>query len=74
MQEDARPDRAAIATKSVTRNWRKETLVLIALLIILLLISVGSLPAWPYSRNWGYYPSGGLGILLLIVLFLLLIR
>jgi hypothetical protein len=48
--------------------------VLIILLIILLLISVGSLPAWPYSRNWGYYPSGGLGLLLIIVLILLLIR
>lgn len=48
--------------------------MLIILLIILLLISVGSLPAWPYSRNWGYYPSGGLGLLLIIVLILLLIR
>jgi hypothetical protein len=48
--------------------------VLAILLIILLLISVGSLPAWPYSRNWGYYPSGGLGLLLIIVLILLLIR
>jgi hypothetical protein len=48
--------------------------VLIILLIILLLISVGSLPTWPYSRSWGYYPSGGLGLLLIIVLILLLIR
>jgi hypothetical protein len=48
--------------------------VLIILLIILLLISVGSLPTWPYSRSWGYYPSGGLGLLLVIVLILLLIR
>lgn len=48
--------------------------MLIILLIILLLISVGSLPTWPYSRSWGYYPSGGLGLLLIIVLILLLIR
>jgi hypothetical protein len=48
--------------------------VLAILLIILLLISVGSLPTWPYSRSWGYYPSGGLGLLLIIVLILLLIR
>jgi hypothetical protein len=48
--------------------------VLTILLIILLLISVGSLPTWPYSRSWGYYPSGGLGLLLIIVLILLLIR
>ncbi len=48
--------------------------MLTILLIILLLISVGSLPTWPYSRSWGYYPSGGLGLLLIIVLILLLIR
>ena len=45
--------------------------MLIILLIILLLLSVGSYPAWPYSRGWGYYPSGGLGLLLLILLILL---
>lgn len=42
------------------------------LLIILILILIGSLPAWPYSRGWGYYPSGGLGLILLIVLILVL--
>ena len=47
--------------------------MLLILLIILLLLSVGSFPAWPYSRGWGYYPSGGLGLLLLIVLILLLL-
>ena len=43
------------------------------LLIILVLILLGALPAWPHSRNWGYYPSGGLGliVLILIVLFLM---
>ena len=44
-------------------------LVLIILLIMLLL---GSLPAWPYSHGWGYYPSGGLGLVLLIVLLIFL--
>ncbi len=43
------------------------------LLIILILLLVGSAPTWPYSRNWGYYPSGGLGLILLIVLILLLL-
>ena len=42
------------------------------LLIILILILVGSLPTWPYSGGWGYYPSGGIG-LLLIILFILLV-
>jgi len=42
------------------------------LLIILILILVGALPTWPYSAGWGYYPSGGFGLLLLIVIILLL--
>lgn len=42
------------------------------LLIFLVLILIGSLPAWPYSTGWGYYPSGGLGLVLLIVLILVL--
>jgi hypothetical protein len=46
-------------------------LILLVLLIVLLL---GAVPAWPYSRSWGYYPSGGLGLLLVIVLVLVLMR
>lgn len=42
------------------------------LLIILVLLLVGALPAWPYSTGWGYYPSGGLGLVLLVVLVLAL--
>ena len=42
------------------------------LLIILVLVLVGALPSWPHSRGWGYYPSGGLGLVLLIVVVLLL--
>ena len=42
------------------------------LLIVLILLLLGALPAWPYSRGWGYYPSGGLGLILLILLILLL--
>jgi hypothetical protein len=43
------------------------------LIIILILLLVGAAPSWPYSRNWGYYPSGGLGLVLLIVIILLLL-
>lgn len=43
------------------------------LIIILLLMLLGVLPTWSHSRNWGYYPSGGLGIILVIVLVLLLL-
>lgn len=40
------------------------------LLIVLVLLLIGELPAWPYSAGWGYYPSGGLGLILLILIIL----
>ncbi|QXE89914.1 DUF3309 family protein [Geomonas subterranea] len=43
------------------------------LLLIVILLLVGSLPTWPYSAGWGYYPSGGLGLVLLILLILVLL-
>jgi hypothetical protein len=42
------------------------------LLILLVVLLIGAIPAWPYSRGWGYYPSGGVGLLLLILIILLL--
>ena len=42
------------------------------LFIILILLLVGALPTWPYSASWGYYPSGGLGLVLLILVILIL--
>ena len=45
-----------------------STIVLVLLVFLLL----GALPTWPYSRSWGYYPSGGLGLVVVIVLVLLL--
>jgi len=41
------------------------------LLIILIILLLGALPTWPYSGGWGYYPSGGLGLLVLVVIILL---
>ena len=43
------------------------------LLIILVLMLIGAFPTWPHSKNWGYYPSGGLGVLLIILLILVLL-
>jgi hypothetical protein len=43
------------------------------LLIILILMLLGALPTWPHSRSWGYYPSGGLGLLVVILLVLVLL-
>jgi hypothetical protein len=43
------------------------------LIVVLLLVLLGALPTWPHSRNWGYYPSGGLGLVLVVVIILLLL-
>ncbi|MGH8515924.1 MAG: DUF3309 domain-containing protein [Panacagrimonas sp.] len=42
------------------------------LLIVLILLLIGAIPAWPHSRNWGYYPSGGIGLVAAIIIILLL--
>ncbi len=42
------------------------------LIVVLLVMALGALPAWPHSRDWGYYPSGGLTVVFLILLLLLL--
>ena len=42
-------------------------------LILLILLLVGALPTWPYSAGWGYYPSGGLGLLVLVLIIVLLV-
>jgi membrane protein YdbS with pleckstrin-like domain len=56
---------------------KKESLVnrtvQIVLIVILLLLLLGLLPTWPYSSGWGYYPSGGIGLLLLVVLIVLIV-
>jgi hypothetical protein len=44
------------------------------LLVILVLMLLGALPTWPYSSGWGYYPSGGLGLIVLVVILVLLLR
>jgi hypothetical protein len=54
-------------------NRRQTGMGLILALIVLILL-IGAVPAWPYSRGWGYYPSGGLGLVLVIILVLFLLR
>jgi hypothetical protein len=49
-------------------GWNMGTI----LVIILILLLVGALPTWPYSTGWGYFPSGGLGLILLIIIILAL--
>jgi membrane protein YdbS with pleckstrin-like domain len=53
--------------RTITEIWKVMSTIL---LIIVILLLIGALPSWPYSRGWGYYPSGGLGLILVIVLIL----
>ena len=52
---------------------RLKRIPMIILVILLLILAIGGLPTWPYSRGWGYYPSGGLGLILVILLVLVLL-
>ncbi|HEY1209277.1 MAG TPA: DUF3309 domain-containing protein [Terracidiphilus sp.] len=45
----------------------------IVLIVVLILLLIGALPTWPHSRNWGYYPSGGIGFIFVILIILLLL-
>jgi hypothetical protein len=63
--------RAPIASISAVGNWRRTMLSTI-LVILLILLLLGAVPSWSYSANWGYGPSGLLGIILVIVLILAL--
>ena len=58
------------------RNIFEEAVMTISTLalILLILLIVGAFPAWPYSRNWGYYPSSGLGIVLIVLVVLIAAR
>jgi hypothetical protein len=59
---------STIAARAIALQERKHMRTI--LLIILVILILGALPTWPYSAGWGYYPSGGLGLLLLILLIL----
>jgi Protein of unknown function (DUF3309) len=51
--------------------WRERFHVRLILLVLLILLLLGALPTWPYSAHWGYYPSGGLGIILIILIIVI---
>jgi hypothetical protein len=46
----------------------------LVLIIILVLLCIGGFPVWPHSANWGYYPSGGIGLIVIILIIVLLLR
>ena len=57
-----------------TTRQLNEKVMRTILLIILILLLIAALPTWPYSTDWGYYPSGGLGLILVIILLVVLLR
>jgi len=64
---------AGNASHATTRNFKENTMSLgTILLLVLILMLIGAIPGWPHSRNWGYGPSGGLGLVAVIVIVLLL--
>jgi uncharacterized protein DUF3309 len=65
------PTHSSIVTATLRRAAMPISTILLIILILLLL---GAVPAWPHSRSWGYGPTGGLGLVLLIVLILALLR
>jgi Protein of unknown function (DUF3309) len=68
-------DKASNSLRLLTlqvEEWMGGHMITI-LVVILVLMLIGALPAWPHSRNWGYRPSGGLGLVLVIVLILFLL-
>ena len=60
-----------LARRLRRRRTAMDKTVRLILLVILILLLIAMLPAWPYSAGWGYYPSGGLGVVLLILIVLL---
>jgi hypothetical protein len=59
--------------RECSQNSQEDFKMPLLLLIVLFIVLLGALPAWPYSREWGYYPSGTAGTVLLIVLILVLL-
>ena len=49
-------------------------MLLLVLAVVLVIVMIGSLPAWPHARTWGYFPSGGLGLILLVLAILVLLH
>jgi hypothetical protein len=71
----SRPDSARLLRVVRRTHSDPERIIMLGtvLVILLVLMLLGALPSWPHSRNWGYYPSGGLGLVLAIVVVLLLL-
>jgi hypothetical protein len=65
-------NRVVSAAKTSCSYERRSNMLGTILIVLLILMLLGALPTWPHSREWGYYPSGGLGLILLILIILVL--
>ena len=61
---------STLLSAHITRTGETDMSISTILLILLVLLLIGALPAWPYSSGWGYYPSGGMGLVLIVLLVL----
>jgi hypothetical protein len=57
----------------IMQQRREKNMLGTILIVVLILVLIGALPTWPHSRNWGYYPTGGIGLILVILVILLLL-
>ena len=71
-ERDRGPAESRLENGRVRCRRKDATTMGLVLLILLIVLALGAIPAWPYSRNWGYGPSGGLGLVVLILLVLVL--
>jgi hypothetical protein len=70
---DSRAGVGVVPLLSPPRHPRRSPEMLLTILVVVVVLAlIGSVPAWPHGREWGYYPSGGLGVILLILLVLLI--
>jgi Protein of unknown function (DUF3309) len=58
---------------TLSNKIRRSDMLATILIVVVVLMLLGTLPTWPHSRQWGYYPSGGLGLVLVILIILLLL-
>jgi hypothetical protein len=66
------PAKVGWTHSNIEHSKTKKNMLGTILLVLLVLVLLGALPTWPHSRSWGYYPSGGLGLVLIIVVILIL--
>jgi hypothetical protein len=69
----AKPVSKPLVERPSSRSHKGATDMITVLLVVLLLMAIGAFPSWNHSRSWGYFPSGGLGLVVLVLLILLLL-